>query len=214
MPYGSTYGTFTSGDIVYRVGESNGHILVIYEAMSGNRAFKLGYILESDYNKIKNNVSKTTLSNALYKINISNSKITCGFDGYVNTKGKHEGIDFSYGIGKNIYSLTDGVITNIVEGKNGSNGLSTIAIYNQSTNKTIIYLHANPDDKLKVGNPIKKGELIGTESWRGMSTANSAHTHVEVRNGWQTHATKSVNDYVLSNSNPKSFWESMGYTVK
>ena len=215
VPYdGAAYGTITSGDTVYRVGESNGHVLVIYQAKSGNRGYKLGYILESDYNKIKNHVSQTTLSNALYKINVSNSKITCGFDGYVNTKGKHEGIDFTYGIGKNIYSLTDGVITNIVEGENGSKGLSTIAIYNKSTNKTIIYLHANPNDKLKVGNPIKKGELIGTESWRGMSTANSAHTHVEVRDGWKTHATKSVNDYVLSNSDPKSFWESMGYTVK
>ncbi len=216
VPYGAAYGTITSGDTVYRAGESNGHVLVIYQAKSGNRGYKLGYILESDYNRIKNHVSQTTLSNALYKINVPNSKITCGFDGYTpgKTNGRHEGIDFAYGIGKNIYSLTDGVITNIVEGKNGSKGLSTIAIYNQSTDNTIIYLHANPDDKLKVGDPIKKGELIGTESWRGISTANSAHTHVEVRSGSRTNAAKSLEDYVLSNSNPKSFWESMGYTVK
>ena len=74
VPYdGAAYGTITSGDTVYRVGESNGHVLVIYQAKSGNRGYKLGYILESDYNRIKNHVSQTTLSNALYKSNVDAS---------------------------------------------------------------------------------------------------------------------------------------------
>ena len=64
VPYGAVYGTITSGDTVYRVGESNGHILVIYQAKSGNRGYKLGYILESDYQKIKkqNNGAQTVSS--------------------------------------------------------------------------------------------------------------------------------------------------------
>ena len=52
-PYGSSYGTIVKGDVVYRAGESNGHILVIYQAKSGNRGYKLGYITNNSYEKIK-----------------------------------------------------------------------------------------------------------------------------------------------------------------
>lgn len=40
------------------------------------------------------------------------------------------------------------------------------------------------------------------------------HTHVEVRNGRQGYASKSVNDPILNNENPTSFWNSQGYNIK
>ena len=156
--------------------------------------------------------TQTNLSYGLYKN--SSAKITCGFDGYVNTKGKHEGIDISLGVGKPIYSLTDGVITNVVYGSRGSNGLSTIAVYVASQNKTVVYLHATPLSSLKIGQAISKGQQLGSQDWRGISSSSSSHTHVEVRTGKKTLAAKSVNDYTLDNSNPTSFWNSMGYTIK
>lgn len=160
------------------------------------------------------NTSNNTMTNALYKINVSGSKITCGFDGYKNTKGRHEGIDFKNYNGASVYSLTSGVITRITYGSNGSSGLSTIAIYDSSSDKTVVYLHTAPVSGLKAGQNVSKGQKIATESWRGVSSANGGHTHVEVRNGRKTAAAKSVNDYNLENPNPTSFWQSKGYIVK
>lgn len=156
--------------------------------------------------------STQNMSYALYKS--SGGKLTCGFDGYVNTIGRHEGIDFKKGYGSAVYSLTDGVITRVTEGYNGSNGLSTIAIYSASTGKTVIYLHADPLNSLYVGQTISRGQQIATEAWRGCSSSSGTHTHVEVRDGRRTAAAKSVNDYTLDNSNPTAFWNGQGYLVK
>lgn len=224
--------SIAKGDKVWRVDPRNGYEgyrAVIYEAKSGKRAYKMGYITLGDLEKLKketstqtntsttnkvNTASKKTMTNALYKLNTQASKISCGFNGYVNTSGKHEGIDFNYQNGKSIYSLTDGIITNVVEGKVGRKGLSTIAIYDSSNNKTVIYLHSDPLNSLYIGKKINKGDKIGAESWRGCSTSGGGHTHVEVRSGKRTNAAKSVEDYTLDNSNPKSYWQSWGYEVK
>ncbi|MBQ8540106.1 MAG: M23 family metallopeptidase [Clostridia bacterium] len=204
---GSKTGYYESGDTVYVLNGASYNI--IYSAPSKNRGYKLAYVDTAT----KKNSTEETLTNALYKINISGSKITCGFDGYVNTSGRHEGIDFAYGIGKNVYSLTDGTVTNVVKGYNGSGGLSTIAIYDSENDKTVIYLHAAPSN-LQIGQKIEQGDKIATEAWRGCSSDKGAHTHVEVRNGRKTHAAKSVGDYTLDNKNPKTYWNSLGYSVK
>ncbi|MDR0958944.1 MAG: peptidase inhibitor family I36 protein [Propionibacteriaceae bacterium] len=149
------------------------------------------------------------LSSVLYGTN--SSRLTCGFDGYTTTSGRHEGIDMARSVGAPIYSLTNGEVISVREGKTGSGGLSTIAIYAARENKTVIYLHADPN--ISVGQTVTKGTRIGYESWRGVSGSSGAHTHVEVRNGRQTYAAKSVGDYTLQNSNPTSWWTGLGYRI-
>lgn len=161
--------------------------------------------------KLPVSATTQTLTNALYKINISSSKITCGFDGYVELRNKygyrHEGIDFGYAKGKPVYSLTDGVVTKVTPGS--SSALSTVAIYYKEKDVTVVYLHLAPAIAEK--QTVSKGTMLGTEAARG---ANGAiHTHVEVRQGYHTSAAKSK-DTTLVNSNPSSFWESLGYIVK
>ena len=156
--------------------------------------------------------SKKNLSAALY--NSNSAYISCGFDGYRSTSGRHEGIDIKLRNGASVYSLTDGVVVRVAYGYNGSKGLSTIAIYNAAQNKTIIYLHSAPVAGLKAGQTIRKGQRIAAESWRGVSSSGGSHTHVEVRTGRVGYAAKSVNDSVLDNQNPTSFWNAMGYNVK
>lgn len=156
--------------------------------------------------------NSTAMSTALY--GTSGGRISCGFDGYTTTSGRHEGIDFVRNYGAAVYSLTDGVITRITKGSNGSNGLSTIAVYIPSVDKTVVYLHAAPLNSLYEGQNIQRGQQIATEAWRGVSKQSSSHTHVEVRNGRHTGAAKSVDDYTLENTNPTNFWNSMGYQVK
>lgn len=211
----NTYGSISKGDVVSILGTKGSYTQVKYPVSGG---YKYAFITTSDANKYlgtstsSSSSSRVNLSYALYKN--TSAYISCSFDGYSSTKGRHEGIDIRCGNGKPVYALADGVITKVTFGSTGSNGLSTIAIYYASANKTIIYLHSAPLSSLKAGQTIKKGQQIATESWRGISSSSSSHTHVEVRNGKQTNACKSVNDYTLENSNPTSFWNSLGYNVK
>jgi murein DD-endopeptidase MepM/ murein hydrolase activator NlpD len=156
--------------------------------------------------------SNSNLSYSLY--NLGGGRITCGFDGYVNTPGRHEGIDIARGVGSAVRALVAGEVINIVRGANGSGGLSTIAIYNAKYDKTIIYLHTAPLSSLSVGQSISRDQRIATEAWHGVSSRSAAHTHVEMRPGRRTLAAKSVNDPVLDNPNPTSFWKARGYKVR
>ena len=215
---GSSYGYVDVGDQVYQLGSTkNGYFLILYPAVSGSRRYKAAFVTSADFSRLTGSGSQTvstgqTMSYALYQR--SGGRLTCGFDGYVNTKGRHEGIDFARGYGSAVYSLTDGVVTRVKEGYNGSSGLSLIAIYSPSTNKTVIYLHTDPLNSLKEGQSVSRGQQIATEAWRGCSSSGGTHTHVEVRDGRKTSAAKSVNDYTLSNPNPTAFWNSQGYQVK
>ncbi|WP_340688029.1 M23 family metallopeptidase [Amycolatopsis coloradensis] len=126
-------------------------------------------------------------------------RITSYFDGYVNTSGRHEGIDFARGFGVPVYSLTQGSVIRKTEGSNGSGGLSTVAIYNRDQDFTIIYLHLNPSNGLAVGEFAGRGRQIGTEEYRG---ASATHTHVEYRPGRHESASDSTGGLVLDNPSP------------
>jgi murein DD-endopeptidase MepM/ murein hydrolase activator NlpD len=155
------------------------------------------------------------LSVGLYKA--YGGRITTGFDGYKTTPGKHEGIDIAKGIGSPVRALVEGKVINVAPGARGrtsSANLSTVAIYNATYDRTIIYLHSAPLSILAVGQNISKGQQIATEDWRGVSTSGGAHTHVEMRLGSQRSAAKSVDDPVLTNPNPTAFWNARGYDVR
>ncbi|MGI5166676.1 peptidase inhibitor family I36 protein [Spirillospora sp. CA-253888] len=156
--------------------------------------------------------SRTNLSRGLYTL--TGGRITCGFDGYTTTPGRHEGIDIARGIGSDVRALTAGQVISVVRGATGRAGLSTIAVYNASLNKTVIYLHSAPRSSLRVGQTVGRGQVIADESWHGVSSSASAHTHVEMRLGKQTRAAKSVGDPHLDNPNPTQFWTSQGYNVR
>ncbi|MFI0454264.1 peptidase inhibitor family I36 protein [Actinomadura sp. 6N118] len=156
--------------------------------------------------------SRTNMTRGLYRP--QTGRITAGFDGYRNTPGRHEGIDFARGVGADVRSLTSGKIIYLARGATGSSGLSTISIYNASLKRTVIYLHSAPRASLRVGQTISKGQIIADESWRGVSSKAGAHTHVEMRRGRQLRAAKSVNDWKLENPNPTPFWNSQGYNVR
>ncbi|MFI7703206.1 peptidase inhibitor family I36 protein [Nonomuraea sp. NPDC049480] len=155
--------------------------------------------------------SRGKMSFSLYT---ASGTITCGFDGYKSTPGRHEGIDIARGVGANVHALVAGQVINLARGRTGSGGLSTIAVYNAALNKTVIYLHSAPLSSLRVGQQVSRGQVIAKESWHGVSSKSSAHTHVEMRPGRHTRAAKSVGDPHLENPNPTSFWNSQGYSVR
>ena len=128
--------------------------------------------------------------------------VSCGFDGYTTTKGRHEGIDFCRYNGAAVHSLINGTVIRV---NNTSSSLSTLAIYDEQNDKSVIYLHT-ANICVSNGSQVRQGQLVAYESNRG---ASAAHTHVEVRNGWQQYAAYSVNDYNLENPNPYPYWESV-----
>lgn len=136
-----------------------------------------------------------------------NGFMSCDFDGYVELRPKrHEGIDFAIGAGHDVCSLIDGVVT-----KAGGDSLNTIAIYDEEHDKTVIYLHAKRVVDLKVGDTVKVGQVIAEEGSKGAKGV--VHTHVEVRDGKQTHASYS-SDYVLDNENPYEYWRTVLFLDK
>jgi len=154
--------------------------------------------------------ANSRLTTGLYS---GGGRITAYFDGYLSTSGRHEGIDMAKGAGQSVYALISGRVTNVVEGATGSGGLSTIAIYNAELNRTLVYLHTNPLDALDAGDYVSRGDRIATESWRGISSSSSAHTHVEMRVGEQRSAAVSVNDPNLTNPIPTGFWMNRHYNI-
>lgn len=129
--------------------------------------------------------------------------VTCDFDGYTTTSGRHEGIDFIRYKGAPVHSLINGKVIRAYNTSSSSN-LSTLAIYDEQNDKSVIYLHT-ANICVSAGDYVSQGDLVAYESDRGISGV--PHTHVEVRDGWQGYASKSVNDPVLNNSNPYPYWE-------
>ena len=161
---------------------------------------KEGYIASQYISFEKPNIDvKQRLLNAVY--GRSGGRISCDFDGYVNTKGRHEGIDMVLANGATVYSVISGVVTKV-----GGDRLNTVAIYDTERNKTVVYLHMNPIASLRVGQAITKGTVIGQQGSKG---ASSSHVHIEVRDGKRTAAAVSVNDSRLDNSNPYSYWNAV-----
>ncbi|MCT2292595.1 peptidoglycan DD-metalloendopeptidase family protein [Janibacter hoylei] len=134
---------------------------------------------------------KTNMSTALYTG--GGGRLTTGFDGYNSTPGRHEGIDFAKGAGSSVRSLTSGTVT-----ASPNDSIGTIAVYVPSADKTVIYLHAK--SKVKAGDKITKGQVIASESSIGAGSA--VHTHVEMRPGRQTRASKSVGDPTSTTRTP------------
>ncbi|WP_323100307.1 peptidase inhibitor family I36 protein [Intrasporangium sp. YIM S08009] len=138
----------------------------------------------------------------------SSARVTAWFDGYLNTAGRHEGIDVADAAGADVFAVLGGTVTRVTEGSDATDALSTLAVYNATYDKTVIYLHLNPLG-FTVGQSISKGQKIGDEAARG---ATGSHTHVEMRPGRQTAATFS-SDTTLVNPVPTQFWMDRGYNA-
>jgi murein DD-endopeptidase MepM/ murein hydrolase activator NlpD len=156
-----------------------------------------------------NTTGREDLSHGLY--DATGGRIKCLFDDYQTVAGRHEGIDIARSIGSPVRALVPGQIINIVRGANGG-ALSTIAVYNATYDKTVIYLHSAPLSSLAVGQTVSRDQQIATEAWRGI-TSTIAHTHVEVRDGRRTLAAVSRDDPTLDNPNPYAFWNARGYNI-
>ena len=178
---------------------------------SGSKADLNANLKNDNAGHVVGKVGNDTLGSGVY--HAGGSRITAYFDGYRSTSGRHEGVDLAKGVGADVHALLGGTVTRVTEGAAGSGGLSQIAVYHSTLNRTVVYLHTNPLDSVDVGDSISKGQRIATESWRGISSSGAAHTHVEMRVGRQTSAATSVGDPTLTNPVPTQFWMDRGYNI-
>jgi hypothetical protein len=173
---------------------------------SGEKTNLASYLKNQNAGHLLGKAGNQTLEQGVY--GSTAGRITSYFDGYLNQRGRHEGIDFARGSGAAVHSLISGTVIYVAEGSDRPSRLSTISIYNSSLNKSVIYLHTDP--QVRVGQTIGKGQRIGAEAARA---GGSPHTHIEVRNGRQQRAAPSVNDPNLTNPNPTAFWMAQGFNI-
>lgn len=117
-------------------------------------------------------------------------------DPFYKVRKFHEGIDFSAPTGTPIYSPGDGVVKTI---KNSHRGYGNRLVLDHGYNYQTVYAHLH-EFKVKRGDTVKRGQLIGTIGNTGKSTA--PHLHYEVRrNG------KAVNPiyYFFNDITPEQF---------
>lgn len=86
----SEYGYVAKGDKVYKVGTNGNYTRVIYQAASGSRAYKLGYVTTSKYNNNVNgnvlvNVTKDFAGKKITIKSVENGKYLCADVNIKNT---------------------------------------------------------------------------------------------------------------------------------
>lgn len=87
----------------------------------------------------------------------------------------HAGVDFSGSIGTNIYATGDGVV---VRADDEMSGYGKLVIIDHGFGYETRYAHCS-DYKVKVGDKVKRGDLIALLGNTGVSTG--PHVHYEVR---------------------------------
>lgn len=87
----------------------------------------------------------------------------------------HYGMDFTAPTGTEVYSTGDGTIAGI---KSSKRGLGNHIIIDHGFGYQTVYAHLDRFNKLRVGQKVKRGDVIGFVGSTGLSTA--PHLHYEV----------------------------------
>lgn len=187
-PGGASYGYIASGDRVYVCGTSGNYYAIIYQAKSGNRAYKLGYIAKSDYNKIIG----TTQNTSSWRMPMDNAYCTwrsysnMSWASYNNTgtgRNYHLGVDI-YGSNSNVYAAADGKVVACSTSNSGANG-RFIVIQHTVSGKTVYSFYAHLASlNVYNGQNVKKGTRIAYAGGSGYGSNNryGKHLHFAIVN--------------------------------
>lgn len=175
---GGSYGYVAKGDRVFACGTSGSFTAVIYEARSGSRAYKLGYVYTSSFNStIKGGGS--VQSSGSFQWPMKNYWTTQSFNHYSNSKAKegrpyHSGIDIKSN-DYAIYAAASGKV--IYRGYSNGNGNHIVIehYFNGVTVKTLYSHLADFNGCPSVGSSVSKGARIATMGSTGNSTGPHLH---------------------------------------
>lgn len=177
----SSYGSTAKNDKIYKVGTSGNYTQIIYTAKSGSRAYKAGWVSNSDYNKIKGVPTPNpapTISSASWQYPMSNTYV-CGnnWRTYYSARPSrpyHVGIDVASRNGdSSVYAAANGTVSKT--GYNSSNG-NYIIIKHSLNGKTVYSFYAHLSKiYISQGKSVSKGTKIGVF---GNTGSGSAGTHL------------------------------------
>lgn len=190
-PGGSSYGSVYKGDTVYVCGTSGSYTAVIYEAKSGDRAYKLGYVKTSSFTSTvapsNGNTSedKTSTSTGSWQWPVKSYRVSQKFNNYSSTMSKkgrpyHCGMDI-VSSKTAIYAAADGTVK--YKGYTSGNG-NHVIISHKLGGKTVYTLYSHLENYSScpdVGDSVKRGEKIGVMGNTGNSTGT--HLHFSVFSG-------------------------------
>lgn len=92
---------------------------------------------------------------------------------------RHTGVDLLADKGTPIFSVLDGIVEVVSNGGNGFRGYGKVIIINHSNKLWTLYSHCSTMS-VRVGQRVKRGDVIATVGRTGRASAN--HLHFEVRN--------------------------------
>lgn len=125
---------------------------------------------------------KPTTSDDKFRLPVDQSNVTCGYeftyDKTLDRYSVHRGMDFEGKAGDNVYATLDGTVKAVVTKHVINENYVTIQHANGLTST---YKYIDAKEGLKVGDTVKKGDVIGTISLAGgMELSQGAHLHYEM----------------------------------
>ncbi|MBB6097933.1 murein DD-endopeptidase MepM/ murein hydrolase activator NlpD [Deinobacterium chartae] len=97
---------------------------------------------------------------------------------YRNGQGLHFGLDFSAPCGTPVVAIGDGVVAE-VDGPHGSPPHNLVI--NHAGNLSSLYGHLLERSPLKVGQRVKRGQVIGKTGDSQLTCVSAPHLHLEIR---------------------------------
>jgi hypothetical protein len=170
----------------------------------GARAQDCGSITTTQYNQLLTRALKDKGSLTQGWCDFSTFNVTDCAD--TTKQLKHPGVDFGANLGTEVYAPVGGIVQDVVTGSDCtlSTCLSTLAIYNDKTGATYVFLHMK-SILVKKGDEVVAGQQVGTVGQRGQAT--KPHLHYEVRSGVWIRAAKCVDGTINPFSNSPYLWD-------
>lgn len=179
-------------DTVYLIATSGSQYQIMYPISNGQ--WRIGWCSKANYNKycVNTPTSASTpvqqSNNTSFSRPVKTGSISQGFGKYCSWRNNsnyghrpyHLGVDYCASEGTNVYAITSGIVK--FAGYAGSSNAYTVVIQHTISGKTVysFYAHFNStkDLKVKAGEKVTAGQLIGYMGDSGSSTA--PHTHVGI----------------------------------
>lgn len=125
---------------------------------------------------------KPTTSDDKFRLPVGQANVTCSYEfAYDKTLDRytvHKGIDFEGKAGDNVYAALDGTVSAVVTNHVLNENYVTIT---HKDGLTSTYKYIDAKENLKVGNTVKKGDVIGTIAKAGgMEMNEGEHLHFEM----------------------------------
>jgi bla regulator protein blaR1 len=144
-------------------------------------ACNLAPIEANDIDKKNSLIQDASIPTLLPVALVDGVEISAGFGEMINpiTKKKvmHKGVDIKAPEGTSIFATADGIIQ---KARYSDKGYGNLICIEHQAEMITLYAHLK-DINVKVGDKVKKGDVIGTVGNTGMSTG--PHIHYEVKKG-------------------------------